>query len=108
MNRASTPLAVAAVAWVAAWAALPDPAASQLPDTTGYANVATSPTPRGTVVSIVVRIPSGSADDQEGFGGTAWLLGHLLADRADKAAGPGTSVAVQVSRGETLFTILHS
>jgi len=106
VKRASTPLAVAAVAWVAAWAALPTPAASQLPDTTRYASVATSPTPRGTVVSIVVRIPSGSADDQEGFGGTAWLLGHLLADRADEAAGPGTSVAVQVSRGETLFTVL--
>jgi len=58
------------------------------------------------VVSIGVSIPAGSASDQEGLGGTAWLLGEVLAHRADEAAGPGTKVSVEVSPGETLFTIL--
>ena len=87
-------------------AGLPRPAEAQIPDATLYGGVSTSLTPRGTVVSIAVRIPTGSADDQEGFGGTAWLLGHLLAERADAAAGAGTVVSVEVSRGETLFTVL--
>lgn len=87
-------------------AGLPSPVEAQLPDATRYAGVETALTPRGTVVSIAVRIPAGSGDDQEGFGGTAWLLGHLLAERADEAAGAGTSVSVEVSRGETLFTVL--
>jgi hypothetical protein len=86
--------------------ASPDAATAQLPDTTRYLAVATSLHPRGTVVSISVRIPAGSDHDDEGFGGTAWLLGHIFARRAEAAAGLDSKVTVDVSPGETLFTIL--
>jgi len=89
-----------------ALAGFPKAAAAQLPDPAQYLGVATSLHPRGTVVSIAVRIPTGSAADQEGFSGTAWLLGHVLSHRAEAAAGPSTKVSVHVSQGETLFTIL--
>ena len=100
------PVVLLAAAGLATAAGLPAACDAQLPDTARYRAVATSVHPRGTVVSIAVSIPAGSAADQEGLGGTAWLLGHVLAYRAEAAGGPGTTVDVEVTPGETLFTIM--
>jgi len=104
VRRTSVVLLVSA--GLTAAAGLPATVDAQIPDTARYGAVATSLHPRGTVVSIGVRISAGSAADQEGFSGTAWLLGQVLAHRAEAAGGPGTTVSVDVSPGETLFTIL--
>lgn len=93
----------AVVAVLMSWAT---PALGQLPDTTTYSAVAVSGHPRGTVVSAVVRIPVGSGHDPEGLEGTAWMLGELLAHRANDAVGHEARVVVEVDRLESRYTLL--
>ncbi len=72
-----------------------------------YARVAISRHPVGTTVAVALRIPSGSRDDQDGYGGTAWLLAHTLVRQADDVLDPGkATLSVRVGRTSTLFTLL--
>ncbi len=104
MTGATRGVAAAGLALLALVAASP-PARAQ--ETGPYARVAVSRHAVGTMVAVSLRVPAGSRDDQDGYGGTAWLLAHVLARQADSTLDPGqATLSVTVGRGSTLFTLL--
>lgn len=112
MTRARGLLGAAAIALVALGTG-PSSAGAQVTSSAGarlpgpYGRVAISRHPVGTTVAVALRIPSGSRDDQSGYGGTAWLLAHVLEREADSLLAPGdATLSVTVGRTSTLFTLL--
>jgi len=107
--------ALVAVALVAA----PRVGAAQQAGDTALASVQTAPPPspyrlravaphaHGIAVAVVLRLHAGSQDDQEGFEGTAWLLGRVLERQVRQALGAGDArFTVEVERATTVFTLL--
>lgn len=88
---------------IAAQDTLPDPASP----THAYRLRAVAPHAHGTVVAVALRIPTGSKDDPEGFAGTAWLLGRVLEDQANRRLDPAEAVVTAtVDRSTTVVTLL--
>lgn len=79
----------------------------QVPTGPQYRLRAVSPHAHGTAVAVALRLPAGSQDDQEGFEGTAWLLGRVLEDQANQALDAAEAVVTaSVGRSSTVFTLL--
>lgn len=77
--------------------ALPaDSARAPLPDTAKW--IAVAPRPRSTVVAVTLSFPAGSADDEDGRGGSAWLLAQTLQSMAMDAIGPTADISIHATR----------
>ncbi|MEQ9401633.1 MAG: hypothetical protein RJQ04_20880 [Longimicrobiales bacterium] len=105
-------------------AALAAPSSAQVPDSVtaaasaptrsladlglaGFQRAAVRAHPRGTMVAVTVRIPSGSAQDAPGREGTAWLLGGVRAAQIEARLDPArAALTARVERGHTVFTLL--
>lgn len=71
-----------------------------------FAAVAVEARQHATVVTLAVRVPTGSADDPAGLEGTAWVLGQSLARRAGRLLAPlPAEVVVDVGRRSTTFVV---
>lgn len=82
-------------------------AAPAPPSTGGWAGWAAVAHPWSTVVAITVVLPTGSARDPEGLGGTAWLLGRTSADAVRRRLGEGSvRVEADVDRSRTVYQVL--
>lgn len=77
------------------------------PSTDGYRASAVSGHARGTVVTVAIRIPSGSSSDPAGRSGAAGLLAQVLRDETRRALGPDVAkVSAAVDRSATTFTVI--
>lgn len=106
--RARAPIAAVAGAVAATLVALAlAPAGADAQAPSPYRLRSVSPHAHGTAVAVALRLHAGSQDDQEGFEGTAWLLGRVLEDQARRVLDPADGVlTVTVERATTTFTLL--
>lgn len=110
--RAGAPAVARAVAPAAVMAAVLAalalaPAAADAQAGSPYRLRSVSRHAHGTAVAVSLRLHAGSQDDQEGFEGTAWLLGRVLEDQARRVLDPAEAVfTVTVERATTTFTLL--
>jgi predicted Zn-dependent peptidase len=86
-------------------AAVPDSVAPPpAPDTAMW--IAVGQRSRSTVVAATITYPVGSANDDEGRGGTAWLLARTWQAMLTDALGPDASATVSVDRSRFRATVV--
>ena len=74
-----------------------------------YSDAVLDPDPRARVFALAIRFPTGSAGDQPGREGTAFLLGRVLEQQGAQAlARYGSSLRIEVSTDEFLITLVSA